>query len=326
MGIIEFKNVTKSFYINEREKFIDYFNFSKKKKKIEAIKDVSFDIKEGETVGIIGLNGAGKSTLIKMMTGILLNSSGEISVLGNNPFDKRMENNINIATVFGQRCKLRWDVSPLESYYLIKDLYKVNDHDFNSKLNELKNVLNMDKFINNPVRTLSLGQKMKSELAGALLYDPKIIFLDEPTIGLDILTKESILEFLKRIKGKTTIILTSHDFEDIEKLCDRIIIIDNGKVIKDCNSEDIVNIYNKEKIEVELSEEKIYCFIEELESMDVKFDVNDKILTIDKEDLNKDNVKALFTKNLTYIKHLSTNKLSFKEALKYFLRTKVNYE
>ncbi|MDD7306044.1 MAG: ATP-binding cassette domain-containing protein, partial [Peptoniphilaceae bacterium] len=167
MSIIEANNLNKEFKINRKRNFIDYFKFQKNNETIKSIDSVNFNISEGEKVGLIGLNGAGKSTLIKMMTGILLPSSGSISVLGRDPFTDRIKNNKEISTVFGQRCKLRWDVSPMESYYLIKDMYDICDLDFDNRLKYLSRLLDINSFIYSPVRTLSLGQKMKAELVSS---------------------------------------------------------------------------------------------------------------------------------------------------------------
>nr|WP_279585886.1 ATP-binding cassette domain-containing protein [Petrotoga sibirica] len=286
---------------------------------------LSFKIEDGETVGLIGLNGAGKSTLIKMMTGILAPTSGEIRVLGNDPFKDRLINNRKISTVFGQRCKLRWDVSPMESYYLIKDMYDINDKDFKNRISYFSEILGLSTFINNPVRTLSLGQKMKAELAGAFLYDPEIIFLDEPTIGLDVLTKDSILNFLNSIKGTTTILLTTHDFDDIEKLCDRVIILHEGRIIHDSPVNDISSIYNLEMLEVIFKD-----LPENIESKfdfkNYKFDIKKNMVKIDVSSINNKSelikkIYETFNKDIDFVR---VSKISFKDALKYFLNEQLS--
>lgn len=324
MNIIEANNLSKEFKINKKRNFIDYFNFKKNNETIKSIDSVNFNISEGEKVGLIGLNGAGKSTLIKMMTGILLPSSGSISVLGRDPFTDRIKNNKEISTVFGQRCKLRWDVSPMESYYLIKEMYDICDLDFDNRLKYLSRLLDINSFIYSPVRTLSLGQKMKAELVSSFLYDPKIVFLDEPTIGLDILSKDSIVKFLKEVKNKTTLILTTHDFEDIEKICDRVIILHKGKIIKDCSIDEISNIYDMENLEILLK--RIPTDIEKkLDSLGYTYTLDSNIIRIDTT-CNRDKSKLvkevykLFDKDIDIIQF---SKINFKDSLKYFLNENI---
>ena len=194
----------------------------------KAVDDISFEINDGEIVGYIGANGAGKSTTIKMMTGILTPSSGRIIVDGVIPYENREKNAKNIGVVFGQKTQLWWDLAVSETFPLLKDIYGVSDEDY-------EEILGLDEFFLSPVRTLSLGQRMRADLAAALIHNPKIIYLDEPTIGLDVVVKESVRKAIKDINEKygTTIILTTHDLNDIEELCNRIIIIDSGKKIYD---------------------------------------------------------------------------------------------
>ncbi|MCR4422894.1 MAG: ATP-binding cassette domain-containing protein [Exilispira sp.] len=249
MQIITVNDLCKSYFVNENKNFKSYFLklFGKVKlKEIKALKGISFKVDLGETIGFIGRNGAGKSTTIKLLTGILKPTSGYIKVLGRDPFTKRQINNYYIGAVFGQRCQLRWDVSAYESFKLLKNIYKVKDIDFNNRLNEFREILDLDKFLHQPVRTLSLGQKMRVELCSAFLHNPKIVFLDEPTIGLDIFSKTAILNFLKKIKseGNTTIFLTTHDISDIEELCERTIIIEEGTIQFDGLTKDIKSIIN----------------------------------------------------------------------------------
>ena len=201
----------------------------------KAVDDISFEINDGEIVGYIGANGAGKSTTIKMMTGILTPSSGRIIVDGVIPYENREKNAKNIGVVFGQKTQLWWDLPVLETFPLLKDIYGVSDEDYEERMNYFKEILGLDEFFLSPVRTLSLGQRMRADLAAALIHNPKIIYLDEPTIGLDVVVKESVRKAIKDINEKygTTIILTTHDLNDIEELCNRIIIIDSGKKIYD---------------------------------------------------------------------------------------------
>lgn len=201
----------------------------------KAVDDISFEINDGEIVGYIGANGAGKSTTIKMMTGILTPSSGRIIVDGVIPYENREKNAKNIGVVFGQKIQLWWDLPVSETLPLLKDIYGVSDEDYEERMNYFKEILGLDEFFLSPVRTLSLGQRMRADLAAALIHNPKIIYLDEPTIGLDVVVKESVRKAIKDINEKygTTIILTTHDLNDIEELCNRIIIIDSGKKIYD---------------------------------------------------------------------------------------------
>ena len=201
----------------------------------KAVDDISFEINDGEIVGYIGANGAGKSTTIKMMTGILTPSSGRIIVDGVIPYENREKNAKNIGVVFGQKTQLWWVLSVSETFPLLKDIHGVSDEDYEERMNYFKEILGLDEFFLSPVRTLSLGQRMRADLAAALIHNPKIIYLDEPTIGLDVVVKESVRKAIKDINEKygTTIILTTHDLNDIEELCNRIIIIDSGKKIYD---------------------------------------------------------------------------------------------
>lgn len=201
----------------------------------KAVDDISFEINDGEIVGYIGANGAGKSTTIKMMTGILTPSSGRIIVDGVVPYENREKNAKNIGVVFGQKTQLWWDLPVSETFPLLKDIYGVSDEEYEERMNYFKEILGLDEFFLSPVRTLSLGQRMRADLAAALIHNTKIIYLDEPTIGLDVVVKESVRKAIKNINEKygTTIILTTHDLNDIEELCNRIIIIDKGKKIYD---------------------------------------------------------------------------------------------
>ena len=211
----------------------------------KAVDNISFEIEDGEIVGYIGANGAGKSTTIKMMIGILSPSSGTISINGLIPYEDREKNAKDIGVVFGQRTQLWWDLPLSETFSLLKDIYDVNDKDYKERMEFLNEVLEINEFILSPVRTLSLGQRMRADLAAALLHNPKIIYLDEPTIGLDVVVKEKVRSAIKEINKKygTTVILTTHDLNDIEELCNRIIIIDNGIKIYDGSLSDIKDSY-----------------------------------------------------------------------------------
>lgn len=265
--IIRMQNVSRVFYVNNCETIFDYLKGKgfQKKRKITAVDDINFEIQKGEFVGLLGINGAGKSTLIKMLTGIMTPSSGEVRVFGNDPFERRLSNNYKIGAVFGQRCQLRWDISPMESYKLYKEIYNIPDDLFQARLNELVSTLGLGEILLQPVRTLSLGQKMRAELAGAFLHNPEILFLDEPTLGLDVVSKEAIIEFLGKCKekGETTVIFTTHDMEDVKRLCERLIIINQGKLLIDDTAEHVIKntplnasiVFEIEKGEFQIPEE-----------------------------------------------------------------------
>ncbi len=209
--------------------------FSNEKIVKTAVDDISFTIDKGEIVGYIGSNGAGKSTTIKMMTGILNPTRGNCQVAGIDPSKRRRENAQNIGVVFGQRTQLWWDLPLSESFTILKEIYDVPDQEFQRQMAFLNRVLALEEFFDRPVRTLSLGQRMRADLGAALLHNPKVLYLDEPTIGLDLVVKDNIREAIKEINEKyqTTVILTTHDIGDIEELCSRIIIIDKGHKIYD---------------------------------------------------------------------------------------------
>lgn len=259
-NMIKVENISKEFITTKKfpgfKGAIKGLFTSEKVRKI-AVDDVSFHIKKGEIVGYIGSNGAGKSTTIKMMTGILEPTRGTIEVNGINPNKKRSLNAQNIGVVFGQRTQLWWDLPLSESYTVLKEIYGVSDEDFKERMEFLNEVLELNEFIHNSVRTLSLGQRMRADLAAALLHNPKILYLDEPTIGLDLVVKDNIRKAIKEINEKydTTVILTTHDLGDIEELCNRIIIIDDGKLIYDGTVEELKNIYGtKRKVQVEVKD------------------------------------------------------------------------
>ncbi len=209
--------------------------FSREYDIVRAVDGVTFKIHEGELVGYLGPNGAGKSTTLKMLTGLLVPTSGELLVNGRIPWKDRKEHVGVIGAVFGQRTTLWWDLPVIESSDLNRHIYSIPENRYKQNLREFKTLLELDPFLNTPVRSLSLGQRMRAEICAALLHDPGLLFLDEPTIGLDVVAKERIRQFihhLNREKG-TTVLLTTHDLSDVEKLCDRVMIIDHGKLLYD---------------------------------------------------------------------------------------------
>lgn len=250
--MIELKHVSKEFV--SPKKYPGFKGaikglFSNEKVRKVAVDDISFTIEKGEIVGYIGSNGAGKSTTIKMMTGILNPTEGECLVDGINPSKNRKENAQNIGVVFGQRTQLWWDLPLSESFTILKEIYDVSDEDYQERLAFLNRVLELNEFFDRPVRTLSLGQRMRADLGAALLHNPKVLYLDEPTIGLDLVVKDNIRQAIREINEKyqTTVILTTHDIEDIEELCNRIIIIDEGKKIYDGSLENLKDTYGKRR-------------------------------------------------------------------------------
>ncbi len=202
---------------------------------VQAVDEISFEIGRGEIVGYIGPNGAGKSTTIKMLTGLLVPTGGQLSVMGLLPWKKRQTYVARVGAVFGQRTTLWWDLPVIESLNLLKYIYKIPARRFENNLNEFRETLELDPFLETPVRALSLGQRMRADICAALLHDPEILFLDEPTIGLDVVAKQRIRDFIQAVnRGRgTTVILTTHDLSDVEKLCRRVMIIDHGQLLFD---------------------------------------------------------------------------------------------
>jgi len=209
--------------------------FSREFEEKVAVEGVSFALDAGELVGYIGPNGAGKSTTIKMLTGILVPSSGSLRVAGVAPFEHRAANAQNIGVVFGQRSQLYWDLPLRESFELLRAIYDIPRPRYRENLAYFSKILDLERFMGTPVRQLSLGERMRGDFAGAMLHDPKIVYLDEPTIGLDVIAKEAIRAFIDDVNRErgTTVILTTHDLADVERLCRRIVLIDEGRVIYD---------------------------------------------------------------------------------------------
>lgn len=267
-NIISVQNVKKYYKIAKRDKgFLQAIRglFYRKYEIKKAVDDISFSIEKGEIVGFIGPNGAGKSTTIKMLSGILYPDSGDINVKGYIPYKQRKQYVKNIGVVFGQKTQLNWDLPLIESFELMKYIYKIPQKMYEENLQKFTKLLDMEEFINQPVRQLSLGQRMRGDIVAALLHSPDIVFFDEPTIGLDVVAKEKIREFIKIMNQteKTTIIFTTHDMQDIEKVCNRLIIIDAGKKVYDGGIEEIKARYAHSKtIEILLADgtKKLHTF------------------------------------------------------------------
>ncbi|HEP1416676.1 TPA: ATP-binding cassette domain-containing protein [Streptococcus pyogenes] len=243
------KGALKSFVHPQREIF-------------EAVKDLSFEVPKGQILGFIGANGAGKSTTIKMLTGILKPTSGYCRINGKIPQDNRQDYVRDIGAVFGQRTQLWWDLALQETYVVLKEIYDVPEKAFRKRMDFLNEVLDLNEFIKDPVRTLSLGQRMRADIAASLLHNPKVLFLDEPTIGLDVSVKDNIRRAITQInqEEETTILLTTHDLSDIEQLCDRIIMIDKGQEIFDGTVTQLKQTFGKMKslsFELEVGQEEV---------------------------------------------------------------------
>ncbi len=263
--IIEAAELRKTFKVKNREGNL----FAVKRySQIEAVKDVSFSISKGDIVGFIGSNGAGKSTTIKMLTGILMPDSGSILINGMDYKKRRREIMMKIGVVFGQRSVLCWDIPVIESFRLFKDMYCIPNEIYNENMDMFTDILNLKEYIYKPPRLLSLGQRMKADLAAALLYNPEILFLDEPTIGIDVLAKDRIRDFIKRINQErcTSVVLTTHDVSDIEALCHKMLVIDRGSLLYDGTLNDMKEMFavqygdgrDKEEIELEHIIKQIY--------------------------------------------------------------------
>jgi len=235
---VEAESLCKSYFIQIRKTgFLGGLRtlISQEKREVRAVRDVSFAIRPGEFVGYIGPNGAGKSTTVKMLTGILHPTSGKVLVDGLSPQHDRQKVAREIGVVFGQRSQLWWDLPTIDSFEILSAMYDVGKEDYRSFLKEFDDLLGIGEFLDTPVRRLSLGQRMRAELAAALIHRPKILFLDEPTIGLDVVAKGRMREFLARLNAErgVTILLTTHDLRDIEELCDRVMMINHGSLIYD---------------------------------------------------------------------------------------------
>lgn len=258
--IIEIKHLSKTFKIKEKEKGFkgSLKSIIKPKYRLKkAVNNINLSIDKGEIIAFIGPNGAGKSTTIKMLTGILCPSSGEAIVSGINPAKQRKKLAYKIGTVFGQKEQLWTHLTPYDNFKFFGAIYDLKDYEIEKRIKELNDTLELNDFINTPVRNLSLGQRIRCEIAASLIHKPEILFLDEPTIGLDPVVKENIRVLIKRMNKEfgTTIFLTSHDVGDIEKLCKRVIIINDGKVVLDDSMSNLkYNYLNKKIIEVKMKE------------------------------------------------------------------------
>ena len=253
MFIIEVKNLTKIYTVSQKPPGVvaslkSFFH--RQYKHIKAVDNISFAIDEGELVGFIGPNGAGKTTTLKVLSGLLYPTSGEVSVSDFTPWERKTNFQKQIAFIAGQKNQLWWDLPPYETFLLNKEIYEVKDSDFKARITYLSKMLDIPNLLTTPVKKLSLGQRMKAELVAALIHQPRTLFLDEPTIGLDIIAQKNLHDFIKdyNTKFNTTIILTSHHMDDVEKLAKRVIILNKGKIVYDGKLAQIVSRFTKHKV------------------------------------------------------------------------------
>ena len=293
MSFIEVKKVSKDFKVNKRSAgipgmianmFVPKFEIKK------AVNDLSFTIEKGEMVGFIGPNGAGKSSTIKMLSGILCPDKGSITVGGFVPYKQRKSYVGNIGVVFGQKSQLQWDLPVIDSFELLRAIYRIPEEKYKRNLERFTEMLDMKSFINQPVRQLSLGQRMRSDIVASLLHSPEIVFFDEPTIGVDIIGKETIRSFIKELneQDKVTMIFTTHDMQDIEQTCKRIIIIDKGSLMYDGSLQEIRSKYGTtRRLIAEFNEEtKIEpiknVIIEDLKDRKASFTFDNNVVDVNK--------------------------------------------
>jgi ABC-2 type transport system ATP-binding protein len=309
--------------------------FSREYTHKRAVDHMSFSVDRGEVVGYIGPNGAGKSTTIKMMTGILVPTSGNIQVDGITPYEQRQKNAMNIGVVFGQRTQLWWDLPVRETFSILKEIYNVNDADYKKRMSFLGEVLELEPFLATPVRSLSLGQRMRADLAAAMIHNPKVLYLDEPTIGLDVVVKENVRQAIKQLNAEfnTTVILTTHDLSDIEELCKRIIIIDNGRKVYDGTLAEIKSRFGTMR-RLELKVKNPYAFKAEplrakygLSGDELSCEVVDGQLNIEL-DRNRIGIQEVINEVLakTELVDMSLFETKIEEIIKKIYRNEVNME
>jgi ABC-2 type transport system ATP-binding protein len=248
MNVIDITNVSKIFKVKIKHGFWRDM-FRPEYRHVSAVDHISFSVKKGESVAFLGPNGAGKTTTIKMLTGLIYPTTGSLSVLGHNPNERQPDYLRKIGLVMGNKAGLNWDLTSRQSFDLFKQIYRVPEETFKTKLDELTQLLEVNQYLDVQVRKLSLGERMKMELIGSLLHSPEILFLDEPTIGLDIISKQKIRDFLRHIQKESniTILLTSHDMDDVEKVCDRVIVINKGKKAYDDKLTVLMQKYNQHR-------------------------------------------------------------------------------
>lgn len=316
----EFKKVVKDSGLKGSVKSL----FNRKYDIVKAVDDISFHVPKGEILGFIGANGAGKSTTIKMLTGILTPTSGNIQINGQVPYKNRKKYVKEIGVVFGQRTQLWWDLPLVETFSVLKQIYQVEDKAFNERMGLLNEVLELEDFVKSPVRTLSLGQRMRADLAASLIHNPKVLFLDEPTIGLDVAVKNNIRKAITQIneQEKTTIILTTHDLNDIESLCKRIVMIDKGKIMYDGSLTQMKTQFGKYR-EVNISwfnneqlEKLNFIANFKVENDDIKVNKNKEKITVtfNAEKISISDMLSYILANVS-VKDLSVNDVNIEEIV-----------
>lgn len=316
----EFKKVVKDSGLKGSVKSL----FNRKYNIVKAVNDISFHVPKGEILGFIGANGAGKSTTIKMLTGILTPTEGRIEINGQIPFKNRKKYVKEIGVVFGQRTQLWWDLPLVETFSVLKQVYQVEDKAFNERMEFLNEVLELNDFIKSPVRTLSLGQRMRADLAASMIHNPKVLFLDEPTIGLDVAVKNNIRKAITEIneQEKTTIILTTHDLNDIESLCKRIVMIDKGKLVYDGSLTEMKTQFGKyREVNMSLFSNEDFDklnFVSEFKVNDEDIKINrskEKItVTFNSEKISISNMLSYILKNVQ-VKDISVNDVNIEEII-----------
>ena len=311
MAIITVKNLSKTFKVKLKEKGLKGSIKSivrPKYKVVKAVNNISFEVEKGEIIAFIGPNGAGKSTTIKMLTGILYPDKGEVNVLDINPVVNRKKLAYQIGTVFGQKEQLWTHLTPYDNFKFFGAIYDIPEPVVEKKIEEFNELFELSEFINTPVRNLSLGQRIRCEIVASLIHEPKVLFLDEPTIGLDPVVKENIRTLIKRMNKeyKTTIFLTSHDVGDIEKLCKRVVIINDGKIVLDDSMENlkyhylnkkIVEVKMREKVNLE-NEEGITILKDKGYNLKIEVDITKKSVTDALKLLNPDNIVDINISNI----------------------------
>lgn len=297
-NVVSVQNLTKHFKVYKKDPGLlgsVKSLFNRQYNTVEAVDGISFDIAEGEFVGFIGSNGAGKTTTLKCLSGLLYPTSGNVEVLGYTPWERDREFLKKISLVMGQKNQLWMDLPAYDSFVLNKEIYEIEENDFKQKVDELIDLLNLGKIVNIPVRKLSLGQKMKCELVAALLHSPKVVFLDEPTIGLDVVMQKRLRSFFKEYNNEyeTTVILTSHNMDDVKELCKRVIIIDDGKIMYDGSIKSLINQHVKYKTISFVFSKKIDR--EDLEKIGEIISLNDTsgVIQVNREDVANASSKLL---------------------------------
>lgn len=299
MSIIKVQNLSKEFQRPIRQEGLLGSLKSLINRKYEtknAVSNITFEITKGEIVGYLGPNGAGKSTTIKMLAGILVPTLGEVEVNGLVPYKNRKNHASKIGVVFGQRTQLWWDIPVIESLNLMRYMYNLSEKEYRERMNNFVEYLGLNDFLNTPVRQLSLGQRMRADLCAALIHNPPILFLDEPTIGLDVVVKENIRKFIKMINEtyNTTVILTTHDMSDIEKLCSRVIVIDQGKLMYDGQLDHLRKTYGADELmiletEMNVNDNDINA-LSQIGVTSIRQEGNKLFLSYDKTKVNSANI------------------------------------